>query len=78
MQGASVMSLSQNYCGDYPFKPLTAEDIYSELAESRDCYAKGEYEDFEDALDEVSFPKTRFCHSVQNRRKHGHHRWNVS
>jgi hypothetical protein len=54
MQGASVMSLSQNYCGDYPFKPLTAEDIYSELAESRDCYAKGEYEDFEDALDEIS------------------------
>lgn len=52
--GCIQVSLSQNYCGDYPFKPLTAEDIYSELAESRDCYAKGEYEDFEDALDEIS------------------------
>lgn len=35
-------------------KRKTADDIYAELAESRSCYERGEYEDFDDALDEIS------------------------
>lgn len=37
-----------------PFEPLSAEEIYAELAESRACYERGEYEDFDDALDAIS------------------------
>lgn len=32
----------------------TAADICAELAESRSCYERGEYEEFDDALDEIS------------------------
>ena len=32
----------------------SAEDIYSELAESRACYERGEYDDFNVALDDIS------------------------
>ena len=39
---------------DSPYKPKTAEDIYLELAESKACYERGEYEDFDDALEEIS------------------------
>ncbi len=46
--------LTSNYCGGNPFKPLSAEEIYAELEESRECYARGEYEDFDDALEEIS------------------------
>jgi len=46
--------LTQNFCDGNPFKPKSAEEIYSELAESRACYERGEYEDFDDALDDVS------------------------
>lgn len=35
-------------------KPKSAEEIYSELAESRACYERGEYEDFDDALADIS------------------------
>lgn len=35
------------------FKSKSAEEIYLELAESRACYEKGEYEDFDDALDDI-------------------------
>ncbi len=35
-------------------KPKSAEAIYSELAESRACYERGEYEDFDDALADIS------------------------
>ena len=48
------MYLSSNYCDQNPFKPLSAEEIYSELEESRECYERGEYEDFDDALDGIS------------------------
>ena len=37
-----------------PFKPKSAEEIYSDLSESRACYKRGEYEDFDDALDDIS------------------------
>lgn len=47
--------LSENYCEDSPFKPLSAKEIYAELSESRECYSRGEYEDFDDALDDISF-----------------------
>ena len=46
--------LSKNYFNGNPYKPLSATDIYDELAESRSCYERGEYEDFDDALDDIS------------------------
>lgn len=46
--------LTQNFCNGNPYKPKSAEEIYSELAESRACYERGEYEDFDDALDDIS------------------------
>lgn len=35
-------------------KPKSATDIYVELSESRDCYERGEFEDFDDALEDIS------------------------
>lgn len=46
--------LTENFCEGNPFKPKSADEIYAELAESRACYERGEYEDFDDALDEIS------------------------
>ena len=46
--------LTQNFCEGNPFKPKSAEEIFSELAESRSCYEKGEFEDFDKALDDIS------------------------
>lgn len=46
--------LTQNFCKGNPYKPKSAEEIYSELAESRACYERGEYEDFDAALDDIS------------------------
>ena len=46
--------LMQNFCNGNPYKPRSAEEIYSELAESKACYERGEYEDFDDALDDIS------------------------
>lgn len=46
--------LTQNFCNNNPYKPKSAEEIYSELEESRACYEHGEYDDFDDALDEIS------------------------
>ena len=37
-----------------PLKPLSADEIYSELAEARASYARGEFEDFDDAIDKIS------------------------
>ena len=36
------------------FSPKSAEEIYSDLEISRMCFERGEYEDFDDALDEIS------------------------
>ena len=46
--------LSSNYCNNNPFKPLSANEITAELEASRKCYEHGEYEYFDDALDEIS------------------------
>lgn len=46
--------LTQNYCKGNPFKLKSAEEIYSDLAEARACYEQGDYEDFDDALDDIS------------------------
>jgi hypothetical protein len=45
--------LTENFCAENPFKPLSAQDILSELAEARECYECGEYEAFEDAIAEI-------------------------
>lgn len=37
-----------------PFKPLSAKEIEVELSEARVCYEREEYEDFDEALDELS------------------------
>lgn len=49
-----VYSYLSDFCKENPLKPLSSDDILSELAESRECYERGEYEDFDDALDEIS------------------------
>ncbi len=33
---------------------VSKEEIFAELEESRKCYEKGEYQDFDEALDEIS------------------------
>ena len=45
--------LKINFCRDNPYKPLSREEILSELAESRECYDRGEGEDFDKTLDEI-------------------------
>lgn len=40
-----------NFCENNPYKPLSGDETLSELAESRACYARGEGEDFDKALD---------------------------
>ena len=37
-----------------PYNPLAADEIYAELTESRACSERGEYEDFDDIIDEIS------------------------
>lgn len=46
--------LSENYCEDNPFKPMSQKEILAELAEARACYERGEYQDFDEALAEIS------------------------
>ena len=48
------VSIDDSILQKTPFKPLSANDIFEELAESRACYERGEYEDFDDALNEIS------------------------
>ena len=54
MKDDDFMKIRKTDYFDTLFKPLSAEKIYSELEESRACYERGEYEDFDDALDEIS------------------------
>lgn len=42
-----------NFCENNPYKPLSGDEILSELADSRACYDRGEGEDFDKALDEM-------------------------
>lgn len=46
--------LVTNFCVANPFKPLASNEILDELAESRECYERGEYKDFDEALKEIS------------------------
>ena len=46
--------LTQNYFNGEPFKPKSAEEIYADLAEARECYEKGDYEELDTALAEIS------------------------
>ena len=43
-----------NNIDENPYTPKSAEEIFKDLAESRTCYERGEYEDFDSALDEIS------------------------
>ena len=45
--------LTENFCTENPFKPLTANEILGELEESRACYERGEYKDFDSAVEEI-------------------------
>ena len=53
-QQQTFVNLTQGFYNGDPFKPKSAEEISLELAESRDYYERGEYEDFDDALDDIS------------------------
>ena len=46
--------LTENFCKGNPFRALSANEMYAELSESRACYERGECEDFDAALDEIS------------------------
>lgn len=49
--------LRKNLCildEDCPFTPKSSADIYADLAESRASYERGEYMDFDEALEEIS------------------------
>ena len=46
--------LLQNFCEDNPFKPMSAQEIFADLAKSHACYERGEYRNFNEALDEIS------------------------
>ena len=37
-----------------PFNPLSGDEILKELEQARECYERGEFQDFDDALDEIS------------------------
>ncbi|MBQ7067125.1 MAG: hypothetical protein IJN92_09940 [Lachnospiraceae bacterium] len=49
----SYLLMIVNSNSDNPFKPLSRKEIYQELEESRACFSRGEYMDFETALDEI-------------------------
>ena len=42
-----------NFCGENPYKPLSRNEILSELAQSRASCERGEGEDFDQAVDEI-------------------------
>lgn len=46
--------LLSNFCGENPYKPLGRNKILSELVQSRACYERGEGEDFDKVIDEIS------------------------
>jgi len=46
--------LLRNFCTNNPFKPLSAKEIEAELSQARECYEKGEGEDSDDVVDEIS------------------------
>lgn len=49
-----ISTLEREFIDMLCIPPKTAEDIFEDLAQSRDSYEKGECEDFDSALDEIS------------------------
>lgn len=45
--------LLTNFCTDNPYRPLSGDEIFAELAESRACYLAGGGEDLDKVLDEI-------------------------
>ncbi len=45
--------LLTDLCGENPYKPLSRNEILSELEQSQACYERGEGEDFDKAVDEM-------------------------
>lgn len=45
--------LLTNFCGGNPYRPLSGDEILTELAQSRACYHTGEGEEFDKVLDEI-------------------------
>lgn len=45
--------LVDNFGNISPFAPLSKEEILAELKEARECYDRGEYKDFDLAVDEM-------------------------
>lgn len=45
--------LAMRYGSDNPFKPVSKEEIYAKLEESRACFERGEYKEFDEAIDEI-------------------------
>ena len=37
-----------------PFQPMSINEILTLLAESRECYENGDYQDFDEALNEIA------------------------
>ena len=54
IKGANIALVSAIPEATQQCKPKSAEEIYTELAEARACYERGEYEDFDDALADIS------------------------
>ena len=46
--------MNQNFYKGNPYKPKSVKEIYADLAESRNCYERGEFEDINDAIEEIS------------------------
>lgn len=47
------MEVFEHLCVDGLFGPVSREMIYAELEESRSCFERGEYKDFDDAINEI-------------------------
>ena len=46
-----IFGMQQN--NNNPFTPISREEVYAELEESRSCFERGDYKDFGDAIDEI-------------------------
>lgn len=49
-----AMEIVRQRLKEYALKTMSEQEILDELAESRVCYERGEYMDFDEALDAIS------------------------
>lgn len=49
-----AMEMVRKWRKEYGLRPMSEQEILEELAESRACYERGEYIDFDEALDMIS------------------------